>query len=525
MARSTSRAWQAMSPPTPPLPAGQACILLHERDDVAIAARDLKPGEVIGDGERVREAIPRGHKVAVRPLARGSAVRKYAQVIGQAKRAIPAGAHVHTHNLAFQQSRPSYRIGKDARRTRMVPVKQRTTFQGFRREDGRVGTRNYVAVISSVNCSATASRRIAAHFTPARMRRWPRVDGVVAFVHGSGCGMAHDGEGLANLRRVMRGYATHPNVAGALLLGLGCEDNQLGELLRDQKLRLGTDLKSMTIQGTGGVRAAVKRGIAAVEQLLDAANRLRRTACDVADLRLALQCGGSDAWSGVTANPALGRAVDMLVAQGGTAVIAETPEVYGAEHLLTGRADQPEVARALIKRLRWWEDHVSRHAGSMDNNPSPGNKQGGLTTILEKSLGAVAKGGTTAFREFLPYACPPQRRGFVMMDSPGYDPVSVTGQIAAGCNLVAFTTGRGSAFGSKPAPTLKICSNSSTYRRMRGDMDIDAGAIISAGTPLAEVGEEIFERLLALASGEPSKSERQGLGDLEFVPWQLGATM
>ncbi|MBF2735660.1 MAG: altronate dehydratase [Betaproteobacteria bacterium AqS2] len=499
--------------------------MLDARDNVAIAARTLRQGERLGEVV-VRGDVPKGHKIAVAPIARGALVRKYAQMIGHAKRAIKAGEHVHVHNLAFRQSRPDYRIGKDARRTKMTPAKKRATFMGYRRPGGRVGTRNYVAVISSVNCSATASRMIAGRFSRARLaRQHPNVDGVVAFVHGSGCGMAPDGEGIANLRRVMRGYAAHPNVAAVLLVGLGCEDNQLGEFLATQGLRPGRTLRMLTIQGAGGLRRAVASGVAAVEELLAEADKCKRSACSAADLRVALQCGGSDAWSGVTANPALGHAVDLLVAQGGSAVIAETPEVYGAEHLLTCRAESPAVARALIARLRWWEDYTARNGGSMDNNPSPGNKLGGLTTILEKSLGAVAKGGTTAFREFVPYASPPRRRGFVMMDSPGYDPVSVTGQIAAGCNLVAFTTGRGSAFGSKPAPTLKICTNSETYRRMREDMDVDAGAVVAAGRPLPQVGEEIFARLLALASGERSKSERQGLGDLEFVPWQIGATM
>lgn len=521
---ASGRQWRAMSPPARPLPAEQACIRLDARDNVAIAARALRRGERIGEIE-ARGAIPKGHKIAVAAIARGALVRKYAQIIGHAKRAIKAGEHVHVHNLAFRPSRPSHRIGKDARRTKMTPVKERATFMGYRRPGGGVGTRNYVAVISSVNCSATASRMIASRFGRARLARHPNVDGVVAFVHGSGCGMAPDGEGIANLRRVMRGYAAHPNVAAVLLLGLGCEDNQLGEFLASQGLRPGKTLRTLTIQGAGGLRRAVAKGVAAVEELLAEAGAYERTACSAAELRVALQCGGSDAWSGVTANPALGHAVDLLVAQGGSAVIAETPEVYGAEHLLTRRAENPAVARALIARLRWWEDYARRNGGSMDNNPSPGNKLGGLTTILEKSLGAVAKGGTTMFREFVPYATPPRRRGFVMMDSPGYDPVSVTGQIAAGCNLVAFTTGRGSAFGSKPAPTLKICTNSETYRRMKDDMDVDAGAVVAAGRPLPQVGEEIFARLLALASGERSKSERQGLGDLEFVPWQIGATM
>lgn len=520
--------WDPVSAPEPPLPARKAIVVLAPEDNVAVAARELAPGEEVGGDERsvtAQMAIPRGHKIALGPIAKDAVVRKYGQSIGLAARRIEPGEQVHEDNLAFRTSELDYRFCAEARPPAPVADAERATFEGFRRAGGQVGTRNYVAVVASVNCSATAVRRIADHFTPEVMAAYPNVDGVAAFIHGIGCAMDQDGEGIANLRHVIRGFATHPNVAATLLVGLGCEDNQLKELIASQGLELGAKVKSFNLQSVGGLASGIKRGVRHVEAMLARANECRRESCSAGELVVALQCGGSDGWSGITANPALGCAVDQLVAQGGTAVLGETPEVYGAEHLLTARASSREVADKLLERIGWWEGYVARNDGSMDNNPSPGNKLGGLTTILEKSLGAVAKGGTTPLTDVLRYARPIAGRGFMLMDSPGYDPASVTGQIASGCNLVAFTTGRGSCFGSKPAPTLKICTNSATSRRLANDMDVDAGVIISQGVAVEEVGAQIFARLLELASGAPSKSEAQNLGDFEFVPWNIGATM
>ncbi len=495
-----------------------ATIRLDPADNVATALRALTAGE-----EGATQPIPRGHKLATQSIAAGEAVRKYAQVIGYAARDIAAGEHVHTHNLHFRAVAQTYEFATNLRP--MPPVTRPDTFMGYRRENGRVGTRNYIAILTSVNCSATAARMIAAHFTPDRMAAYPNVDGVVAFVHGTGCGMAGSGEGFEALQRVMWGYARNPNVAGVLMAGLGCEMNQIDWLVEAYGLCPGPLFQAMNIQDVGGLRRTVELGIAKVEAMLPIANAARREPCPASELMVALQCGGSDAWSGITANPALGHACDLLVAQGGTGVLAETPEIYGAEHLLTARAVSAEVGQKLVDLIRWWEDYTARNHGSMDNNPSPGNKKGGLTTILEKSLGAAAKGGTTPLTGVYRYAEPVTARGFTFMDSPGYDPASVTGQIASGCNLVAFTTGRGSAFGSKPAPTLKIATNTATYDRMTEDMDINAGRILTEGASVEEVGREIHDRLLRLASGEASKSEAQGLGDHEFVPWQIGAVM
>ena len=496
-------------------------VRLDPADNVVTAIRPLEVGADV-EGAKALALIPRGHKVATAPIAKGAVVRKYSQVIGYAAEDIPAGAHVHTHNVEFRATEVEYEFSTDLRPA-APPVKV-DTFMGYRRKSGRVGTRNYIAILTSVNCSATAARKIAAAFGPEEMARYPNVDGVVAFVHGTGCGMAGDGEGFEALQRVMWGYARHPNHAGVLMVGLGCEMNQIDWLLEAYGLERGPLFQTMNIQDVAGLRRTVELGVEKVRAMLPIANEARREPCPASDLMVALQCGGSDAWSGVTANPALGYACDLLAAQGGTGVLAETPEIYGAEHLLTRRAVDRKTGEKLIGLIRWWEDYTARNRGSMDNNPSPGNKKGGLTTILEKSLGAQAKGGTTPLTGVYKYAEPVTAKGFTFMDSPGYDPASVTGQIASGCNLVTFTTGRGSAFGAKPAPSLKIATNSEMYGRMIEDMDVNAGRILE-GAGVEEVGREIYEMLLRVASGEMTKSEAQGLGDYEFVPWQIGAVM
>ncbi|NBT42994.1 MAG: altronate dehydratase, partial [Alphaproteobacteria bacterium] len=387
------------------------------------------------------------------------------------------------------------------------------TFMGYRRENGKVGTRNYIGILTSVNCSATAARMIASAFGSEEMANYPNVDGVVAFVHGTGCGMAGQGEGFDALQRVLWGYARNPNHAGIVMVGLGCEMNQIDWLLEAYGLKQGPLFKAMNIQDTEGLAKTVETGIEMVRAMLPEANKCQREPCPVSELMVALQCGGSDALSGITANPALGYACDLLVAQGGTAVLAETPEIYGAEHLLTRRACDEKTGEKLIQLIKWWEDYTARNKGSMDNNPSPGNKRGGLTTILEKSLGAAAKGGTTPLNGVYRYAEPVTAKGFTFMDSPGYDPASVTGQIASGCNLVTFTTGRGSAFGSKPSPCVKIATNTEMYTRLIDDMDINAGAMLTEDLSLEEKGREIYQLLLDVASGRQSKSEAQGLGD------------
>lgn len=497
-------------------------IRLDPNDCVAVARARLEAGAEV-EGVTLKEPIPAGHKVAMRAIKQGEVVRKYTQSIGTAACDIAIGDHVHSHNLAFASVDRTYAFGTNLRAPQTPPSQD--TFMGYDRGDGRVGTRNYIGIITSVNCSATAARMIAQHFTPDALAEYPNIDGVAAFVHGTGCGMGGDGTGFEALQRVMWGYARHPNLAGVLMVGLGCEMNQIDWLLEAYGLKHGPLFHTMNIQSVAGLRRTVEMGIAKVMAMLPEANKATRTPCPASALKVALQCGGSDAWSGVTANPALGHACDLLVAQGGTGVLAETPEIYGAEHLLTERAKDKATGEKLIDLIHWWEDYTAANKGSMDNNPSPGNKAGGLTTILEKSLGAAAKGGTSPLMAVYKYADIIRDAGFTFMDTPGYDPASVTGQIAGGCQIVCFTTGRGSAFGSKPAPTLKIATNSEMAARMVEDMDIDAGRILSEGLSVEAMGAEIYAAILACASGEPSKSEAQGLGDYEFVPWQIGAVM
>ena len=500
----------------------ESALRLHADDNVVTATASLAEGLVL-HGVRTLQPVPNGHKIATRHIGRGGAVLKYGQVIGYATRDIAAGAHVHTQNVEFRARDAEYTFSTNLR-TPPSP-KQADRFMGYRRADGRVGTRNYIAIITSVNCSATAARRIAEAIGPKDLEPYPNVDGVVAFVHGTGCGMQGDGEGFAALQRVMWGFARHPNHAGVLMVGLGCEMNQIDWLLDAYGISSGPLFQTMNIQNVAGLRRTVDMGIDKIRAMLPLANSVHRTPEPVSELTVALQCGGSDAWSGITANPALGHACDLLVAQGGTGILAETPEIYGAEHLLTQRAVSRAVGDKLLERIAWWEDYTARNRGTMDNNPSPGNKTGGLTTILEKSLGAAAKGGTSPLTGVFDYAQQVSTKGFTFMDSPGYDPASVTGQIAGGANIVCFTTGRGSAFGSKPAPTIKIASNAELFARMPEDMDIGAGTILTEGVSVAEKGQEIYDMILRVASGARSKSEVQGLGDYEFVPWQIGAVM
>jgi len=499
----------------------QALIRLHPRDNVAVARMALPAGSDIGLADstlRVLSNVAAGHKIALRPIAAGELVLKYGQPIGVAGRAIAAGEHVHAHNLEMAQSLPAQAVDTvgAAAGDHHQPA---ATFEGYLRADGRVGTRNYIGVVSTVNCSASVCKAIARGFEGAAL---PGVDGVVAITHGSGCGMS-DGEGLALLRRTLRGYATHPNFTAVLVIGLGCEVNQVAALL--EGVDTGDRVRALTIQGEGGTREAIERGQALVRELAAEAGTAQRSTLPASRLVVGLQCGGSDGYSGISANPVLGAAVDLLVRHGGTAILSETPEIYGAEHLLTARATSPEVAEKLLARLRWWEDYAARNGAELDNNPSPGNKAGGITTILEKSLGAVAKGGSSALTDVLGYAEPVRGPGLVFMDTPGYDPVSATGQVAGGANLICFTTGRGSTYGCKPTPSLKLATNTRLFERMRLDMDFNAGGIVDGSQSVAEAGAALFRLMLDTASGRPTRSEEHGLGDNEFVPWQLGAVM
>ena len=499
-------------------------IVLHASDNVAVARVALAEHDEInlptGAPLRVRAAIAAGHKIALRPIAAGELVLKYGQPIGVASAAVAPGEHVHVHNVEMRAALPPQAAARSA--DTADDIGEAATFEGYVRADGRVGTRNYIGVISTVNCSATVCKAIA---QAAERAGTPGVDGVVAITHGSGCGMSDDGEGLALLRRTLRGYAAHPNFAAVLVVGLGCEVNQIEPLVGALDPAVRQRVRTLAIQDAGGTREAIAHGQALVAELAAQAATAQRSTVPVSHLVVGLQCGGSDGYSGISANPALGAAVDLLVRHGGTAVLSETPEIYGAEHLLTARATSPEVAERLLSRLRWWEDYAARNGAQLNNNPSPGNKAGGITTILEKSLGAVAKGGGSPLTDVVEYAQPVRSRGLVFMDTPGYDPVSATGQVAGGANLICFTTGRGSTYGCKPTPSLKLATNTPMFERMRMDMDFNAGGIVDGTLTVAQAGQALFRLMLETASGRRTLSEEHALGDNEFVPWQLGAVM
>ena len=501
-------------------------IRLHDTDSVVIARATLLPGTEVAPGVVAGQRIPAGHKVAVAPVAKGSPVRRYGQIIGFAQADIAPGEHVHVHNIGMGDFARDYAYGVDARATEFVA--QPANFMGIRRPDGRVATRNYIGILTSVNCSAHVAELVAMAFRKNPLTGenpladFPNVDGVVALTHKTGCGMAQ-GEPLALLRRTLGGYARHPNFSHVVILGLGCEVNQLSGMIQEQKLA--GRLRGMDIQEMGGSRKTVEAGIAFVREVLGEANAVVRVPCPASELTVALQCGGSDGYSGVSANPALGVASDLLVRHGGSVILSETPETYGAEHLLTRRAPDRAVGEKLVGLMRWWEAYTAREGAEMDANPSPGNKAGGLTTILEKSLGAMAKAGSTNLVEVVGYAEWATKKGFVFMDTPGYDPVAATGQVAGGANLVAFTTGRGSVFGCKPAPSLKLATNTAMFRRMEEDMDINCGTILDGDESVAACGQRIFELFLSTASGAPTKSEAFDFGAAEFAPWVIGATM
>jgi altronate hydrolase len=497
---------------------------LHADDNVVIAVDTLPEGFTI-EGVSAKARIPRGHKLAVRGISAGEPVRKFGQIIGFASVPITPGEWVHEHNCAFAAFARDYRHAQDGHEPDVLPLASQATFQGYRRANGKVGTRNYVGILTSVNCSASVAKFIAQEIERSGiLADYPNIDGVIPLVHSTGCGIADKGESIDALKRTTWGYAGNPNMGASILVGLGCEAFQIGRFKEAYGIVEGEAFRSMTIQETGGTKKTVAAGVEAIRAMLPAANNVRRETTPASELMLALQCGGSDGYSGITANVALGAAVDILVRHGGTAILSETPEIYGAEHLLTRRARSVPVGEKLVEIIRWWEDYTQRNRMSMNNNPSPGNKAGGLTTILEKSLGAAAKGGTTTLNAVYRYAEPVTEKGFVYMDTPGYDPVAATGQVAGGANLLAFTTGRGSAYGCKPTPSVKLATNSEIYARMIDDMDINCGDILD-GVSIADKGQEIFDRLLAIASGEKSKSELLGYGDAEFVPWQIGATM
>jgi altronate hydrolase len=500
-------------------------IVLHDRDNVGICKVVLPAGVLLPEKDvTLQNDIPAMHKVAIRNIAVGEPILKYGQPIGFANRDITAGEHVHVHNCVMGQLEKDYGFCEEAKATEFVPTTKQATFQGYKRVNGKTGTRNYLGILTTVNCSATVAKAIAQHFTfSGELNQYSNIDGVVAMTHDSGCGMRSDGEGYDTLRRTFNGYAGHPNFGGVMMVGLGCETMQIQRVMEECGLAHSKTFTAYTIQDVGGTRLAIEKGIETLRTMLPLVNQCQRETVSASELIIGLQCGGSDALSGVTANPALGIAGDILVRHGGTVILSETPEIFGAEHLLTRRAETPAIAQKLLDRIEWWKNYTARNDFELNNNPSPGNKAGGLTTIIEKSLGAQAKSGSTNLRDVFLYAEDITTKGFVFMDSPGYDPVSATGQVASGAQILCFTTGRGSAFGCKPAPSIKLATNSKIYTHMQEDMDINCGKVSDGEISLEESGQEIFEEILAVASGKKTKSELLGYGDNEFIPWKIGA--
>ncbi len=506
--------------------ASRSCIRLHPDDSVVVALNALSRGERLPQEDVVLlDDIAAGHKAALHRIPAGAAIIKYGQIIGFASADIEPGRHVHTHNVTLHNFSRDHAYSQDARPTQFVADSVRRTFEGFQRPDDSVGIRNYVGIVSTVTCSLGTAHLIARRFGPEVMSRYPNVDGVVALGANSGCCMTPGGDAITYLQRSLAGYARQPNFAGVLILGLGCEQNLVECLLPATGLSPDERVRTMVIQDEGGTNAAVENGVAAVSKLLERADRVQRRTFSASRLKLGLECGGSDGYSGITANPALGAAADLLVRNGGTAVLSETPEIYGAEHLLTRRAVNREVGEKLVARIRWWEDYTARNGSQLNNNPTPGNKAGGITTILEKSLGAATKGGNTNLVEVVGFAEAVNGPGLVFMDTPGFDPISVTGLTAGGVHLVAFTTGRGSVMGSVPAPTLKLASNSTLYGRMQADMDINCGQVLDAGLSIEEMGTQIFDLILEIASGRKTKSELAFEGQCEFHPWYIGVVV
>ncbi|HQZ11531.1 MAG TPA: altronate dehydratase family protein [Devosia sp.] len=511
-----------MTKPTP------RTLVLNSADNVAVALTTLDVGTPTPQGITVLKRVPKGHKFATKVIQPGAPVIKFGQIIGFATETISPGDWVHTHNVNMGEEKGAferdYAFSQGVIPVDFVPAAQQATFEGYHRPNGQVGTRNYLGVLTSVNCSTTVAGFIVREIERSGiLDDYPNIDGIVALKQANGCVIDNRGVIFDTLKKTTWGYATNPNMGGVVMVGLGCEGFQIPKLKEAYGISENETFRTMTIQEVGGTKKTVDAGVEAVRDMLKAVNSYERQTAPASELMLALQCGGSDGYSGITANPALGVAADILVRHGGTAILSETPEVYGAEHLLTRRARTPEVGQKLVDIIHWWEDYAARNQMEMNNNPSPGNKLGGLTTILEKSLGATAKGGTTPLNAVYNYADPVTEKGFVFMDTPGYDPVSATGQVAGGANVLCFTTGRGSAYGCKPTPSIKIATNSDIYEKMIDDMDINGGDVLD-GNSLEHKGEEIFRKILSVASGEKSKSELLGYGDNEFVPWHIGAT-
>lgn len=495
-------------------------IRLSKNDNVVVSRHTIEKDKFIeAENITVKTEIPSGYKIAIQNIKKGDPVIKYNTPIGYATEDIEPGTMIHSHNILFDQVDKDYAFARDYSPVKLIAPEKRKTFKGIIRENGKVGTRNYIGVFAVGNCSATVTRRIADYFTKEKLAQYPNVDGVIPFIHELGCGMEMTGPGMDLLRRTIAGYIRNPNISAAVVVALGCERNDAQVFFDSQNLQENSRLKLLNMEKIGGTRKTVNCGIEEIEKMLPVVNMVKREEVSAEHLIVALQCGGSDGFSGVSANPALGAAMDILVQNGGTAILSETTEIFGAEQTLTRRAVSREVGRKLVDKLEWWLKYTKGKDVQINGRVSPGNNLGGISNVLEKSLGGVKKGGDTPLMEVLDYAQPVTVHGLVFMDTPAYDPVSATGQVAGGANLIAFTTGRGSCYGGLPAPTIKLASNTPMYLLMEEDMDVNCGAIVDGEKTIEEMGQEIFLQLLRIASGEKTKSEELGVGENEFVPW------
>ena len=496
-------------------------IKLHEKDNIAVAPMIIPAHENINSNLTTIDFIPFAHKIALSKIDKSNFIYKYGQIIGIASRDILPGEHVHTHNLEFSEFKRNFEIKNNQKRE--SKDLNSIFFDGFKRNNGRSGTRNYIGLLSTVNCSATVVKKIADVINNnSQLKQYENIDGAVCLKHSSGCGMNASGHGMKIFNQTIEGFKHHPNFVKVFVIGLGCECAQIS-LYQDKDHD--DSIVYMNIQDEGGTKKIINNISSQIIEMLPELNKEKRVKIPISELTVGLQCGGSDAYSGITANPALGYASDLIIKHGGSTILSETPEIYGAEHLLIERASNSDLVDKLQKLIEWWKHYTFINDASLDNNPSPGNKKGGLTTILEKSLGAVTKSGTSIMKDVLHYAEPLKKKGFNYMDSPGYDPVSVTGQVASGSNIICFTTGRGSCFGFKPTPSLKIASNTNMFNQLKEDMDINAGKIMDGESDILEIGEQIFQSILITASGKLTKSEINGYGDDEFNPWVIGATI
>lgn len=498
-------------------------IRLDMNDNVVVARQDVLAGTFIEDeGFVLLTDVPAGYKCSSRNIKKGEEIRKYNTVIGFAAEDIQAGTMMHNHNIEFDSLNFNYDYGKDYEPIKYIQDSKRSTFMGIRRPNGNVATRNYIGIIVCSNCAATVARRISNNFSDSIMKQYPNIDGVVPFITELGCGMEQSGEPIELLRRTIAGYVRNPNMGAAIVIALGCERNNIDVLFEEEKLKTNELLHKITIQEIGGTKKSIDLGIKLVNEMLPKVNKIKREVCSVEHLTVALECGGSDGLSGLSANPALGKAMDILVSNGGTCILSETTEIFGAQHILTRRARSEEIGKKLVDRLDWWLEHTKGRDNQINGKVSPGNNKGGITNILEKSLGGVKKSGSTPLMDVIEYAYPVKEKGFVFMDSPGYDPIASTGQFASGANIMCFTTGRGSCYGSVIAPVIKISSNTLLYEKMEDDIDINCGEIIDGNKNIEEMGEEIFEMILKVASNEKTKSELLGIGEDEYAPWPIG---